>query len=256
MTQRPGSEGPDPVGSNPSAGAGHASPTALVLGGLAYILAIVGYAVAQVVSAAAWHPSYSWKNDFISDLGNTACGMFAVPHGTAAYVCSPRHDVMNASFVVAGVLTVAGTLLLRRSWWPARRLTRVGLALLLVSGVLKVLVGFAPENTSIDLHLLGAFNLPLQSVAILLLSLAVVQRHRAVALFGLTMAVVGLIGSVLSTAAQYAGSGADLGIGNGGMERLAGYPGNVWLLVIGGLVLRSGAVRTTSTTRRVQPVTA
>lgn len=41
------------------------------------------------------------------------------------------------------------------------------------------------------------------------------------------------MGSVLSAAAQYAGSSAYLGLGVGGSERLASYPGNLWILMIG-----------------------
>lgn len=37
-------------------------------------------------------------------------GQFAVPHGTAAYVCSPMHSTMNASFIVSGLLTIAGAI--------------------------------------------------------------------------------------------------------------------------------------------------
>lgn len=40
-------------------------------------------------------------------------------------------------------------------------------------------------------------------------------------------------GAVLSTAAQYAGTALTLGLGAGGMGRLAGHPGNNWFAVIG-----------------------
>lgn len=69
---------------------------------------------------------------------------------------------MNAAFVVGGILTIAGTLLLW-SAWPVRRMTTTALVLWLVSGVLKIVVGVAPENTVASLHLLGALNLPVQA---------------------------------------------------------------------------------------------
>ena len=128
--------------------------------------------------AAAWTRPYSLKSNYISDLGNTACGMFHVPHGTPYYVCSPDHGLMNASFALLGVLTIAGALLLRRIW-PAGHLASWALALWILSGIGKIIVGLVPENTHIGLHLLGALNVPLGSIAILLLSLAIRRTSRA-----------------------------------------------------------------------------
>jgi len=45
-----------------------------VAGGAIWILATLQYAIVQVIVASAWHhPAYSWLNNYISDLGNTAC---------------------------------------------------------------------------------------------------------------------------------------------------------------------------------------
>src|ERR1022692_205008 len=217
------------LGTENVCGAGRAM---VVAGGACWAVGVVQYAAAQVVAAGAWTRPYSLKNNYISDLGNTACGMFHVPHGTPYYVCSPSHGVMNASFVVFGVLTIAGTLLLRRIW-PAGRLARWALALWILSGLGKIIVGLVPENTHIGLHLLGALNVPLGSVGILLLSLATRRISRAVSTIGIVVAVVGLVGSFLSTAGQYAGSSLYLGLGVGGAERLASYPGSLWMLMIG-----------------------
>ena len=95
-----------------------------VAGGACWAVGAVQYAAAQVVAAGAWTRPYSLKNNYISDLGNTACGMFHVPHGTPYYVCSPSHAVMNASFIIFGVLTITGALLLQPIWpagWPGGR---------------------------------------------------------------------------------------------------------------------------------------
>lgn len=208
------------------------SRAAVVTGGACWAVGVVQYAVAQIVAGAAWTRPYSLKNNYISDLGNTACGMFHVPHGTPYYVCSPDHGLMNASFAVLGVLTIAGALLLRRIW-PAGHLARWALVLWILSGLGKIIVGLVPENTRIGLHLLGALNVPLGSVAILLLSLAIRRTSRALSTIGIVVAVVGLVGSFLSTAGQYAGSSLYLGLGVGGAERLASYPGSLWMLMIG-----------------------
>jgi hypothetical membrane protein len=205
---------------------------AIVVGGAAWILATLQFFVAQLVTAAAWNPPYRWTNNYISDLGNTACGESAVPHGIPTYVCSPLYPVMNASFIVAGILTIVGAILLRPIW-PRRRLITVALALWIVAGLGKVLVGLYPENTEVQVHLIGALNIPLESIASLLSSIAILETDRALATVGLVLAIVGLFGTVLSTAGQIVGPAAYLGLGVGGMERVGDYPGNVWTVLIG-----------------------
>jgi hypothetical membrane protein len=216
----------------------------VILGGAAWIVAAFQYGVVQVVVAAAWHhPPYSWLGNYISDLGNTACGPFKVPHGTPAYVCSPLHSAMNASFIIAGILTIAGAVLLRR-FWPRGRGTTVALVLWVITGLGKIVAGLVPENTNIDLHLLAAFNIPVGCVAILLLSLPARQASRPVSVLGILLAVVGLAGTVLSTAAESASSSSlDLGLRAGGMERVADYPGTLWILMIGIIAVLSAGAR-------------
>jgi hypothetical membrane protein len=209
--------------------------TSLVLGGLAWLVGTLQYIVCQFVVAAAWPTPYSLHNNFISDLGNTVCGPFAVPRGTPIQVCSPEHAVMNVSFVAIGVLTLVGAVLLRR-FWPSGTLGTTGVVLLVVAGLGKIVVGLVPENTDIGLHLLGAFNIPVASVAILLLSIAIRRVSPALAVAGIVLAVLGLVGTVLSAVGQFSPA-LYLGLGVGGSERLAGYPGNLWMLIIGVLAL-------------------
>ncbi len=217
----------------PGNAARSASRVAVILGGTFWIVATLQYAIVQIVVAAAWHhPPYSWLNNYISDLGNTACGRFSVPHGTPAYVCSPLHSTMNASFIITGILTIAGAIALQRIW-PHRRLTTVALILWIITGLGKIAVGLVPENTNISLHLLAAFNIPVGCAAILLLSLSIRHIRRAVSVTGIVLAVIGLAGTALSTTAEFAGSALYLGLGAGGMERVADYPGNLWILIIG-----------------------
>lgn len=212
--------------------------TLVIVGALAWVLATVQYAIAQFVVASAWKPAYDWSGNYISDLANTACGSFAVPRGTSAFVCSPLHGVMNTSFIVTGVLTIAGAVLLYQAW-PAGRTTTAALVLWIVAGLGKILVGLVPENTNVGLHLIGALNIPIGCVAILLASLGIRHSHRALSWVGIALAVVGLVGTLLSTAAQLAGPRLDLGLGVGGMERISDYPGSLWVLLIGIVAMTS-----------------
>jgi hypothetical membrane protein len=202
------------------------------------VVGTLQYVVGQIVVALIYTGHYSLHDNYISDLGNTACGPFAVPHGMPIQVCSPAHAVMNTSFVVSGVFTIVGALLMRPIW-PAGRLATTGVALWVVAGLGKIVVGLVPENADAGLHLLGAFNIPLGSIAILLLSIAVRRTAPSLAGVGVALAVLGLVGTVLSAAGQVS-PGLYLGLGVGGSERLAGYPGNLWMLIIGTLAVSAG----------------
>jgi hypothetical membrane protein len=137
----------------------------IVLGGLCWILSIEFF-VGQAIAQAAWTGSqvYSMINDPISDLGVTSCGPWP-PSGVGSrlaerlgtsytYLCSPLHNVMNATLIATGALILLG-LILTRSAWPKRRLTSWGFAFLAMGGVGKIIVGYAPENVNLIVHALG-----------------------------------------------------------------------------------------------------
>jgi hypothetical membrane protein len=190
--------------------------------------------VGQAVAQAASRVPYSLSGNYISDLGSTACGPFTL--GTYhANVCSPLHDVMNATFVVSGLLTLAGAVGTWRAW-PRRRLSTVGLVLLVLAGAGEVLVGFRPENVDIALHGIGAlFGIGGANVGVLLLGAAVWRAQRWIAILSLAVGTVGVVSFLLL------GSAPSLGLGIGLVERLAGYPVVVWMVAIGGYLLWSAA---------------
>ena len=148
------------------------------LGAIAWFISAVQFMVVQVIVASVWSPAYSWTMNYISDLGNTACGQFSVPHGTASDVCSPRHDLMNLSFIAAGLLTIADALLLR-PLLTSRKLSTWAFTLWVICGLGKIVVGLVPENSNVGPHVLGALNVPIGSVAVLLTtsSLCVASGH-------------------------------------------------------------------------------
>ena len=126
---------------------------------------------------------------------------------------------MNASFVVSGILTIVGATLLQ-PLWPAGRIATAGVTLWVLAGLGKIVVGLVPENATANQ----------------MLSIAVRHAAPSLAITDMAIALLGLIGTVLSTAGQFS-TPLYLGLGGGGTERLAGFPGNLWTLIIGVLVL-------------------
>jgi hypothetical membrane protein len=205
----------------------------VVAGAAAWVLTVVFF-VAQAAAQAASTAPYSLARNYISDLGNTGCGPFTL----GAYheqVCSPLHGVMNAAFVVAGILMLLGAV---ATWpaWPVRRLTVAGLALLALGGAGQALAGLCPENVDLGLHTLGAvFGIGGANIGVLLLGLAVWRVHRPFGMVSLLVGAVGLAGFLLL------GSAPSMGLGIGTVERIAGYPLGTWTIAVGVFLLWSAA---------------
>lgn len=204
----------------------------VLLGAILWILSLEFF-VGQAVAQSAWHTPYSMLTNSISDLGNTACGTWPPASVnlarlglSASYVCSPRHAVMNVSFIVAGVLILLGTYL-TRSQWPRRRLTTWGMVLLALAGVGKIIVGLVPENTVIGLHFLGALGIFCAVVGIFLLGPATWRTRRGVAVASLAAVAIGLLATVITKVAT--GGLHDYGLA----ERLLDYPTFAWLALMG-----------------------
>jgi hypothetical membrane protein len=195
---------------------------AFLVGGGAWILTAV-YFVGQGIAQAAWTTPYSLIDNRVSDLGSTSCGTTLAN----TYICSPLHAVMNSTFVLTGVLILAG-LFLTWSVWPRRRLATWGLVLLGVAGAGTILIGLSPENVNVFVHLVGALNIPAGNVAMILLGLAIWRDRREMAWFSLLAGVVGLLGML-------AGPFLVILTGHGGglAERIALYPLIIWLIVFG-----------------------
>ncbi len=190
------------------------------LGPILYVTSIQ-YFAAQLFVALQWTPPYNLSRDTISDLGNTACGTW-----NARYVCSPFHNLMNASFVALGITMVLGSVLVSRHFVNGRA-SKAGFAAMAIAGLGVIMVGFFPENSVSALHGLGAaipFVLGNASLIILALSLKMPAPLRLYFFLSGVAALLGLL--------AYASS-HDLGLGEGGIERVVAYPQTVCLIVIG-----------------------
>jgi hypothetical membrane protein len=199
---------------------------AIRIGAIVWVLAIQFF-IAQFVVQSAWATPFSLTTNYISDLGNTTCGPY--PATSGAYVCSPWHAWMNASFMLLGVTILLGAALVRRAF-PPGLLSAAGLLLVALAGPGVIMVGLFPENVDIAKHSLGAgveFVSGSLGMIVLGIALAATRRHAWLATFSIGAGVVGLLATGLFVAGQY------LGLGIGGMERLAAYALPVWLIVAG-----------------------
>ena len=176
---------------------------------------------------AAWATPYSLKENYISDLGNTACGRY--PAGSGAYVCSPWHAWMNGSFMLLGVIILLGAALVRRAL-PSGGMAAAGWILISLAGPGLILVGLFPENINITPHAIGAgveFVSGNLGMVALGTAIAATRRQAQLAAYSIVSGSVGLLAMVLFVSGHY------LGAGIGGMERLVAYPLPLWLIGVG-----------------------
>lgn len=191
------------------------------------------YFAAEAASIAGWPGHYSISKNYISDLGAVGCNV------AASGICSPLHALMNASFLLQGVLIVTGALLV----WPlfARgRLWALALVLVGASGLGVFVVGLAPEDFAPGPHYLGAAeNFLCCNAGMAAMGVAMLRWRRAARLMGLVTLTFGLVG--LGGVGFLAGH-VYLGLGVGGMERLTAYPFTLWIGMIGALLWRRGGL--------------
>jgi hypothetical membrane protein len=193
------------------------NPNRLRWGALAWLLTLQFFVV-EAIAASRFEGSYSRADDTISALGTADSAAAAL---------------MNASFVVQGVLILAGTLLLR----PALMRGAADVAPVLLGGaaVGVVLVGLFPTDGNSTMHAIGAV-LYLLGGGLALIALAYAVRPRS-ELLGTALALLGLIGTAATV--FFLTGVVDL-LGNGGTERAAGYVLPIALAIAGAALWRLG----------------
>lgn len=209
-------------------------PAAARLGAAAWIAGAAQFLVANAVAQAAWTTPYSLVHNNISDLGVTSCGVF--DEEFPRYICSPLHDLVNASMIAQGLLLAAGVLLTARLWGKGFA-SRTAQVLLVLAGLGYVFAGVWPADVNLDGHVLGAFLILIVGNLGLLLA-GFVPRGSLVGRarwFTLAMGLIALTGVWLHFERQFGV------LGLGGSERLAVFPLQLWTLVVGALALASDA---------------
>jgi hypothetical membrane protein len=174
--------------------------------------------VAEQIARLGWPGQYSMTGNWISDLGAAN---------------SPRHWIMNGSFIVQGVLISVGAILMRRLF-PAKGSYRVALLLFLVSGVGVLVVGLVPEDSNAQVHRVAALvHLLAGNLAMILIGVAMVAGAARVRFRGVITLLAGLLGLTALVL---------LGLGEknvGTFERLAAYPLTLWLTWTGWLMFHA-----------------
>ena len=187
--------------------------------------------VVELVVGARWDLPYDLTRNTVSDLGAVTCTTIQAAYGPVA-VCSPWHELMNATFFAIGVALLLGPLLCARVLPPA------AVVLLAVAGVSSASVGLVPLDTQGALHAMVATPLfATQPLALLVLAWSA-RRHRAWA--GV------LLGAGLVAAAGAVAFGATLMSGDvGGLyERIALWSCHLGLFALGVSLLRGGVWET------------
>jgi hypothetical membrane protein len=188
------------------------------------------YIVCELVVAAAAIAPYSLVDNTISDLGATTCTTIGYPYGDVA-VCSPLNLVVNGAFVVFGVLMALGALLLR-AWLPQGAAATTAVVLWVITGLSSTATGLVPLDRDLDLHSLVALPALITQSLALLVSAYVLRHRRGPSRAALAAGALSLVGLVAFLART---GSAELG---GLFERLAFWPGYLWLPVLALVVLR------------------
>jgi hypothetical membrane protein len=199
----------------------------------AWVLGTAQFLVLHFIVQLVWTKPYSWALNNVSDLGNVSCQ----PWGdNARDVCSPWHAWMNTAFVLEGLCIVAGVVFSSRLWgrswtaWTAR-------ALLILAGVGYVLAGLFPADINENVHVLGAlFIAVLGNMGLIMTGQSLATGYRPLRLLASGIGLVGCVATGLFFSGTY------LGLGMGGMERLAVLNLQTWTLIAGLFILRSPEV--------------
>jgi hypothetical membrane protein len=200
-----------------------------------FLLGPAIYLAAEAITAAAWKsPSYSYADNWISDLGSATSGVFQ-----GRELNSPLHVVMNSGFIVQGLLFGIATVLLSRTISGRSRFTAVTGVVTMIG---YILVGTfhgalqAQQNGTLPLHFTGA-TLAIFGGNVLALVLGIHWRKTPeTRLIGLVSIVVGAFGlvSVIALFLTF-----DAGLPSGAIERGSVYTIVVWQLAVATALLRS-----------------
>ena len=164
------------------------------------------------------YPDYSTSQNYISDLGATC----KFPSGTCTVV-QPSAFIFNASVIILGILVAISAYPLQKAFGQ-----KVFSIFVLIAGLGATGVGLFPETTGI-IHLVVAL------ITFIFMGLAALMSYR---ILQSPLNYVSIILGLLSLVDLIVfGTGNNLGLGVGGMERMIMYPVLVWGLAFAGFLI-------------------
>jgi hypothetical membrane protein len=188
--------------------------------------------LAEFVAAAGVTVPYSFVDNTISDLGASTCTSIEYPFGLVP-VCPPWHSLLNGSFIILGLFMALGAILIRRLLPPGLAAT-TSVVLWVISGLSSIATGLVPLDQDLILHVLVSEPIFFaQPLAIITLGLAFRPHRPALAWSGLAVGAITLAGT-----AAYLARPDSLNLG-GLLERVALWPGYVWIAIVAIAVLHA-----------------
>lgn len=191
-------------------------------------LSVVQFLAVEFIVSATWRGLYSYRTNFISELGVPFCGP------TGSWPCSKLYVLADVSIAAFGIALVLAAL----AWLVTGVVDLRGGILLLVAGLGAVVGGVVNQGLNYEVHSFGATVFFVVASA----GLIVAGGHRTLRRkVRLTVTALGGLGL---TASLCFISGHSFGLGVGAVERVV-----VYSILVGTIVL---AVAHRSTARRLR----
>ncbi|MDJ0395270.1 DUF998 domain-containing protein [Rhodococcus sp. G-MC3] len=170
-------------------------------------ISVLQLLLVEFVVSATWRGLYSYRNNFVSELGISFCG----PAGN--WPCSKLYVLMNASIALFGVALIVAVL----AWLVTGVLDVRGGALLAVAGGGAFVAGIVNQGVDYQIHSLGA------TVMFVVGSLGMIVAGGHPTLRVPVRIVVTSLGSLALAASLLYIGGHNIGIGIGVVERTVVY---------------------------------
>ena len=192
--------------------------------GVALFVGVVQFAMFEMISEFVY-PGYSVSGNYISDLGPPCQGGVTCPSQTSWMI-------FDTSIVILGLAVLLSAYLLYRHfrWRPLA-------GLLGFAGFGAVGVGIFNETAPYGLHSIFSLITFLGIGLSALLSYRL--QKRPLSYFAVFMGLLTLLSLVLYVPDAGVSSGAALGIGPGGLERMIVYPVLFWSIAFAGHLMAS-----------------
>lgn len=179
-------------------------------------LSVVQFVLVEYIVSATWRGLYSYRNNYISELGVPFCGP------TGNWPCSQLYVLLNASMVLFGVAIAA----VGGSWYIVRRIDGRAASFFVVAGAGAITAGVVNQGVNYPIHSFGATVFFVFGNFGLVVAGGHRSLRRSIRIVVTTLGAVGLAGYFAYM------SGHEFGLGIGSMERIATYA-----LLVGVVVL-------------------